>query len=78
LSGTAFADPPLVKDQSASGIAPGENSSRIPSPTHLPPRKFETPKESAPGQIIGPDDPGETDEQTPGQEGVESGIIGPD
>jgi hypothetical protein len=73
MSGTVFAEPPLDKDEGASGLAPGENEGQdFPSPETFAPGQSDTPKEFAPGQIIGPDDPGETDEQSNGQ------IIGPD
>jgi hypothetical protein len=92
ISGTVFAEPPLDKDEGASGLAPGEDKGKeFPAPNTFAPGQSDTPKENAPGQIIGPDNPGETDEQsngqiigpdnpseTPGHEGLEGEIIGPD
>jgi len=98
---TIFAQLP-PKDDGASGLAPGENQGQdFPPPNTFAPGNTGSP----PGQIIGPDNPGETDEsapgkiigpdspeedspgqiigpdnpsETPGHQGQESGIIGPD
>ena len=34
--------------------------------------------QEAPGQIVGPDNPGESSAESAGQQGLEAGIIGPD
>lgn len=68
MSATIFAQLP-PKDDGASGLAPGENQGQdFPPPNTFAPGNTGSP----PGQIVGPDSPGETDETAPGQ------IVGPD
>lgn len=61
----------IEKDRGASGFAPRED----PKAPGWDPNQAE---EDAPGQIIGPDEPGESREFAPGEQGLEAGIIGPD
>ena len=64
MSGTAFAQ--LSKDPGASGIAPDAD----PKDPDFDPKQA---PDEAPGQLK----EGPAEEFTPGQEGLESGIIGP-
>jgi hypothetical protein len=59
------------KDHGASGFSAGEE----PQAPGWDPNGASA---DAPGQIIGPDDPGETQQVSPGQVGLKAGIIGPD
>ena len=66
MSGTAFAQ--FTKDPGASGLTPKEE----PKTPGWDPNGAD---EDAPGRIIGPESPKEV---SPGQEGLKSGIIGPE